>query len=459
MLDQKIRDKLKKVVGEAGVKDGGEVTEFTVDGILPQAVVFPNTAAEVEGVVIGAIEEGLSLIPWGGGTQIGLGAPPRRLDLVISTSRLDRMVDLDHENMTMTVEAGMRLGALQEQLRQVAGGFFLPLDPPCTEEVTIGGAVATNASGPRRLLYGTLRDLVLGVEVVIPEEMERGCKICAGGKTAKNVSGYDMSKLYIGSLGTLAIIVSVTLKMLPLPEDRGTILGRFANTEASWTCAQALLESQLIPTCIEVYNGETASFLPTDGKDSDKTVNWMAVGLEGVKEAVEREVAQIEKMLRAEGAADTVALKGSDEVAYWSQYGGLAREVRARKGWSIGLKIGVPISQVQEISKMLSEESAKIDLPFCQLSHAGNGIVYTHMPLDESEYGAKEELLVQLVTALRNQIHEMEGSLVVEYAPAVFKEKVDVWGEAGGVFPVMERLKKEFDPRNMLNPGRFVGGI
>lgn len=459
MLDKKIRTRLIEIVGEAGLKEGEAVEGYSIDGLLPRAVLFPRTPEEVGQIIILALEEGLTIIPWGGGTQMGLGALPSHVDFVVCLTHLDRILDQDHENMSITAEAGIRLAAIQENLRHVGPGFFIPLDPPCAEEITLGGAVATNANGPSRFMYGTLRDLVLGIEVVIPEETCKGKKIHAGGKTVKNVSGYDMSKLYIGSLGTLAIIVEVTCRILPLPEDRATVMAGFPRSEAPWACAQALLESQLLPTSIEICNRETTSLFFKHATPSVEEEAWATVGLQGIKEAVEREIQEIEKLMRSEGATKFSILRGSKEVDYWKQVGRLGLEVRDTGVRSIGLKVSVPISMAQKISNTIAEKGVKINVPFYQLSHAGSGIVYAHIPLYEGLYKEREETLTKIVNSLREQVLEMGGSLVVEYAPPAFKERVDVWGGLEGVFPIMERLKREFDPGTILNAGRYVGGI
>jgi len=265
--------------------------------------------------------------------------------------------------------------------------------------------------------------------------------------------------LYIGSLGTLAIIVEGTCKILPVPEDRATVVGGFTQTEAPWACTQTLLESQLIPSCIEVFNREASSLLPLHTNSSVGNEVWAAVGFEGNKEAVEREVAEVEKLMRSEGAKDIQALRGADEDNFWEKFGRLGLEVSTKKAWSIGIKASVPISMAQKISMAMEEEAKRFALSFYHFAHAGNGIVYSYIPLDEGLYGEKEEKLAQMVSVLRKQAEEMEGSLVVKHAPAAFKQRIDVWGEIGGMFPIMERLKREFDPKGILNPGRFVGGI
>lgn len=461
MIDHKTRKWLTEIVGKTGVKEGETLKDYAVDGQVPQAVLFPGSREEVERIVALALEQGLTIVPWGGGTHMGLGAPPRRLDLVLCLTRLDRIVDQDHENMTVTAEAGVCLAAIQENLRHVGPGFFLPLDPPRANKATLGGAIAGNSSGPRRLRYGTLRDLVLGIEVIIPEQAAEGLKTVAGGKTVKNVSGYDMSKLYIGSLGTLAIIVEATCRILPVPEDQATVIIGFPSSEQPWALARTLLESQLLPSCIEVYNSMTASMLSARGKSSAETAveEWVAAGIEGIREAVERQIAEIENLARSQGAEQIEILRGPEEVAFWRRLGRLALEVRAKGNRSIGLKVSVPLSLTHEISAAIEEHTANENVVCYQLSHAGSGIVYAHLALDGGLYREKEKALTEVLHELRKRSEGMDGSVVVAYAPPEFKGKIDVWGDVGGMFPIMGQLKRAFDPKAILNPGRYAGGM
>jgi glycolate oxidase FAD binding subunit len=461
LIDTETRKRLAEIVGRANLEDGEMLRDYAVDGQAPRAVLFPGNREEVERVVVLALKQRLTIVPWGGGTHMGLGVPPRRVDLVLCLTRLNRIVDQDHENMTVTAEAGASLAAIQENLGHAGPGFFLPLDPPRADKATLGGAIAGNTSGPRRLRYGTLRDLVLGIEVIIPEQAAHGLKTVAGGKTVKNVSGYDMSKLYIGSLGTLAIVVEVTCRILPLPEDRATVVMGFPHPDRPWALVRSLLESQLLPACIEVYNPLTGSLLYPKGIASAETgvEAWAAVGLEGIKEAVERQIVDVENLARLQGAKQIMALRGSEEGEFWRQLGRLALEVCAKSSRSIGLKASVPLSLAHEISTAIDENMANENIPCYLLSHAGSGIVYAHLAPDEDPHTVKEEALSHMVKALREQVEDVGGSLVLEYAPSVFKERVDVWGSVGGVFPIMERLKGQFDPKGILNPGRYVGGI
>jgi glycolate oxidase FAD binding subunit len=459
MDNRTIRSKFIDIVGRDGFIDDESIRSFLIDGLSPRAVLFPRTPEMVEEIVLVAAQHSLSIFPWGGGTRIDLGASPRALDLVLCMRDLNAIVDQDHENMSVTAQAGIRLGALQESLSGVGAGFFLPLDPPNSEEATLGGAVATNASGPCRLRYGTLRDLVLGLEAVIPEGLERQGMVASGGKTVKNVSGYDMSKLYIGSLGSLAIIIEVTCRILPLPEDRATVVAAFQTRESTWAYTQAVLDSQLLPSAIEAYNHEAACLLRGHAFGSEEQDLWVAVKLEGIGEAIAREIGDIERFAKSEGAYTTTILRGPDEREFWKSFGELGQVLKRGNTWSIGLKTNVPPSMLPSVFESAARHFQKAGIPPYQFSHAGTGIVHTYVPLNEDRYRDNEEFLIQAAKSLRDQAADIGGSLVVDYAPPLFKQRFDVWGEVGATFSIMERLKKEFDPRSILNPGRFVGGL
>ena len=247
-----IKHSLRTIVGTEFVKDDLMIlSAYGIDGVNPWAVVFPGSTTEVSEVVRLAHSDNLSLAPRGSGTKIGMGNIPERLDLILSTERLNRIVDMDMANLTVTVEAGVVFKEIQ---RALAGeenrcylplkdpdtpsddeicsarenrGCFIPMEPPFSDSATLGGIIAANSSGPTRLLYGMPRDMVLGVRFVTPS----GEIVGMGGKTVKNVSGYDMVKLMIGSGGSLGILCELTLRLLPLPEDFGTGLFAFSGLE------------------------------------------------------------------------------------------------------------------------------------------------------------------------------------------------------------------------------------
>ena len=212
-----LHNELESILGPERVFAREEAASYAVDGIVPQAVALPGTVEEVAEVMRLAHHEGAAVIPWGGGTAMGLGNLPRRYDIALSLTRLNAVVEHEPADLTATVLAGRTLADFQAHLSSV--GQFLPLDPPSPAEATIGGILAANASGPSRHAHGTARDLVLGLRFVQAD----GRVIKAGGKVVKNVAGYDMCRLLIGSLGTLGVIVEACFRLTPLPGAQQTL--------------------------------------------------------------------------------------------------------------------------------------------------------------------------------------------------------------------------------------------
>src|SRR3954464_14425830 len=212
-------------------------------------------------------------IPWGGGTRISLGFPPRAADLVVQTAKLNEIVEYEPADLTVTVQAGMRMAELQARLR--AEGQMLALDPAAADRATIGGLIAANASGPLRLLYGTARDLVIGTRVVNAD----GVISKAGGRVVKNVAGYDLNKLYVGSLGTVGVIVELSFKLHPLPQAQGLLLASFGSAEDAAGTIAALMRSPLGPGAIEVLDAGAAAGLPGSPSVSEDGVLLIVAAL------------------------------------------------------------------------------------------------------------------------------------------------------------------------------------
>src|SRR5919109_2258530 len=249
MVDaSKVIEELQAVVGVEFVRAMAAPDAYRVDGRAPWAVVIPGDVDQVGAVLALAHREGLAVVPWGGGTTMALGHPPERLDFVLSLARLNRVLAHEPADLTATVQAGITIAALSAGLGRRRQWW--PLDPPLAAAATVGGVLATNTSGPKRLLYGTARDLLIGITVVHAD----GTISKAGGKVTKNVTGYDMMKLYTGSLGTLAVIAEATLKLRPLPPGQQLIWSTFASREAAAETAQRLLAEGLLPNAVELVN-------------------------------------------------------------------------------------------------------------------------------------------------------------------------------------------------------------
>ncbi len=294
----KMVSSLKEIVGESHIiQDPDQLKAYAIDGKKPKVVVTPATIDEVSRVVAYASQEHRAIVPRGNGSKMKMGGIPRKMDIVLSTRRLNRITDRDCENLTLSAESGLTLGEVQQGLAKVGKGYFLPLDPPFTDQATLGGIVATNSSGPKRLLYGSARDMMIGAKAVFPN----GDIVVSGGKTVKNVSGYDMCKLLIGSYGTLGILCEMTFKLLPLPEKEATLGLSFAALEDADDFVRELRGGQLIPSSIEILNGLAVQKMRSSISMPPNGNYLVAVGLEGVAESIDRQVSEMSEMERNMG--------------------------------------------------------------------------------------------------------------------------------------------------------------
>jgi glycolate oxidase FAD binding subunit len=375
------------------------------------------------------------------------------MDIVLSTLRLKKVTDNDCENLTLSAESGMTLREVQKILAKEGRGYFLPLDPPYSREATLGGIVVTNSSGPKRLLYGTARDLIIGTKAVFPN----GDIVVSGGKTVKNVSGYDMCKLLIGSYGTLGILCEMTFRLLPLPEKEATLLIPFAKLEEADGFVRELIGSQLIPTSIETLNPIAVKKM----KYSMPTSNGyylVAIGLEGVSEAVERQVSDISDIGKRYGALKAEVLDTEQQDIFWTAFRDFSKGLSKTDPGSVSLRANFLISKRGEMLGSFEKMTKESGIDCGILSHCGSGILYVHL-LPGKHLREKSDAVVELIGKLTAQALKNEGNLVIESAPLAIKKKVDVWGQSRDDYRVVRRLKEQIDPAGIFNPGRFIGGI
>ncbi|HKQ65405.1 MAG TPA: FAD-binding oxidoreductase, partial [Methylomirabilota bacterium] len=293
-----LTEKLRAAVGPVNVLTGIELSPYVVDGRTPEAAVFPGTIEEVAAVMAMASEVGRAVTVWGGGTATSVGMPPTGAGLVMGLRRMSRLLEHEPGDLTATVEAGITVDAFQSALR--TRGQWLSLDPPDAGRATVGGVIATNACGPRRHLYGTARDLLIGVTVVTAD----GSVVKGGGKVVKNVAGYDLPKLFIGSYGTLGVIVEATVKLRPLAEQEELVSVRFERLKDAGAAVKALAASDLIPNAVELLDGAAAvgAGLAASGPASSGGV--LVVGFDGVREQVEWQRAELARLAGPLGGRD-----------------------------------------------------------------------------------------------------------------------------------------------------------
>jgi len=364
----------------------------------------------------------------------------------VGLGRLNRVLDHQPGDMTSTVEAGAALSDYQAHLSR--HGQFLALDPPGGDHATIGGILAANVSGPRRLRYGTARDLLIGLRVVDAT----GTVTRGGAKVVKNVTGYDMNKLYIGSLGTLGIIVEATFRLFPIPECERTLVAAFSTAAKARDAVGRILDSPLVPSAVELLNETAAREVARKlGVTSEVCGAVLAVAVASVPEAVEAQI-RTAQALTAE-ANEHEVLAGQTHDAFWAA----VRDCGSGHDAGVVLKASVLLTKVAEAIEYGERLAAQHGLRVTVIAEAGTGILRFYFRADDDASGATR--LAEVVNPLRQFSVQAKGSLVVLRAPVAVKAQVDVWGSPGNGFALMRRLKEQFDPGHILNPGRFVGGL
>ncbi len=437
-------DALRGIVGPAHVLTGADCGPYVLDGRAPEAVVLPGSKEEVAAVLLAAGAADLPVTPWGGGTKMGIGAPPQRLGLVLGLKRLNRLLEHEPGDLTATAQAGMTLGALQRELG--TRGQWLSLDPAHADEATLGGIVSSNAAGPRRHLYGACRDLVIGLTVVTAA----GTLVKGGGKVVKNVAGYDLPKLFVGAFGTLGVIVEATVKLRPRPDADRMVVARFASLKEAGAAARAVMGSDLLPSALDLVDGETLRALELGGPDGAA----LLIGVDGIVEQVHWQCTEVERMLRLQGLVDARVLDADARDAAWRARGGLGRgafpETAAVMKWVV-----LP-AQVADVMEQGMGVALRAGLPVALAAHAGVGVVEAVLAGGD---GADATTVSDVLIEWRTLVRAAGGQALVESAPLAIKERVPVWDDLGPALRIMQRIKAQLDPSGLLNPGRFAGGI
>ncbi|MXY50315.1 MAG: FAD-binding oxidoreductase [Gemmatimonadetes bacterium] len=454
MPDEVLHCRLGSLVDGYAPASREALASYAVEGVVPSAVVAPGSLESLAATVQMASELGYAVIPRGGGTKMDFGHPPSRADIVVSLERLNRIVAHEPADQTATVEAGITMAGLQAGLGE--RGQYLPLDPPHGDAGTLGGVLATNASGVLRTAFGTARDLVIGARVVQAD----GTVVRSGGQVVKNVAGYDLNKMYIGSLGTLGILAEVNLKLQPLPASGRLLIGTMAGIGEAAECAFRVMDSEVMPSFLEVASPATCTLLAGNGTLRDDRDFAVVAGMIGTDETVDWQAGECERIFRDSGAA---AVKTVDGDGYRRVLDGLRAFpggglLPQGMGPGVTCRAGVTPDGVEALFRLADEGCRRLSIGCGLLSHFASGhvafVFYRDGTFRESDYDG----LASLIETLRNASEE-QGVFVVEHAPAALKERVGVWGSTRGNRHIMEVLKNRFDPKGTLNPGRFVDGI
>jgi glycolate oxidase FAD binding subunit len=434
-MNQTISNQLAKIAGDIVPWDNLDATwQAKIKPILnnsqsPSYFISPDSEIALSEIVQYAHQHNYSLLSCGQGSKLNWGGLLQKpVQFIVSTQRLNQISAYAPEDLTVTVEAGVKLADLQQTLQQA--NQFLPLDPSYGDMATIGGIVATAEGGSWRQRYGGVRDLLLGITFVRAD----GAIAKAGGRVVKNVAGYDLMKLFTGSYGTLGIISQVTLRVYPIPEASLTILltGEANNLNQA---KQIILNCGLTPTVIDLIS-------PAVVKDLDITPNpGLLLRLQTIPESIKVQAQQLEKIAQQLNLSYQT-YQDEIEKNLWQRLKKISESPNL-----ITCKIGIIGERAQEF---LAEYTQITNQEGIAIIHAGSG-------LGKLAFNAEEA--IAKINKLRLLCQNKQGFLTILTAPNTIKESIEIWGYTGNGLPIMEKLKKQFDPNSLLNPGRFLGNI
>ncbi|HYX68095.1 MAG TPA: FAD-binding oxidoreductase [Terriglobales bacterium] len=431
---------LAAIVGGAHVVDDpAALAHYAIDDAAPAVAAAPGSEEEVAAVMRLAGAYGLVVVPAGGFTRQGIGYPPARADLLLDLTRLTATQHYDPGDLTIGVGAGTRLADLQARL--AIHQQFLPVDPGCPQRTTVGGMLAASAQGPLEHGYGGLRDFCIGVRFVTADgKLGKG-----GGRVVKNVAGYDLMKLLIGSFGTLGVITSASFKLFHLPAATRTYMAEFAGLEEAITFRDRLLRSPLGPMCLEIANPRAAEYLGLDARP------WRILVRAAGSDAVLRRY-------RAElGQATTREVEGEAETKLWRAFSGFEESILARHQNAMVFAVSVPIAGVA--AALAAAERAALDYNFlcAVIGRAGVGSLrVAFLPIAVDPPSAMQ--YANAASEFRGQLPEEQASAVVLRCPQEAKPHFSLWGTSPTDLEAMRMVKAALDPGNLLNRGRFMVG-
>ncbi|HAA29877.1 MAG TPA: FAD-binding oxidoreductase [Cyanobacteria bacterium UBA8553] len=435
-----IAQELQPIVGDSGICDWENLKPnwqqrfARVNAVenYPSSIVYPTTTDELAKVITLVHRNNWTILPCGSGSKLSWGGIGKNVDLVVSTERLNRVIEHAVGDLTVTAEAGVKLKDLQDILLKT--GQFLPLEPAYPQEATLGGIIATADSGSLRHRHGGVRDMLLGISFVRCD----GQIAKAGGRVVKNVAGYDLMKLFTGSYGTLGILTEVTFRVYPVQEAAGTVV-LVGDGEAIASTTKTLLSSALTPTAVDLLSTQLVTQLGL-GQGMGLMVRFQSVA-QSVTQQSSRLLEVGQKLgLQGNLYSDT------NEANLW--------RLLPEQIWTtphqpaITCKIGVlPTAAVATLTQLDALTSSQ----GLGLIHAGSGLGL--LRLDPAT------VTPQTIMEIRHHCQAQNGFLTVLEAPISLKQQLDVWGYSGNGLNIMRGIKQQFDPKNLLSPQRFVGGI
>jgi glycolate oxidase len=415
---------------------------------LPWAVARPGTAVEVSRILVLANRERFPVVPRGAGSGMSGGSVPVLGGLVLSLERMNRILELSEEDFLAVVEPGVITGELHRAVE--ARGLFYPPDPSSSAFCTMGGNVAECAGGLRAVKYGVTKDYVLGLEVALPT----GELINTGSRTIKSVAGYDLTKLIVGSEGTLGIATKIIVRLIPLPESVRTLVAFFDSADAAARAASGILAGRIIPRALEFVDqaalGAVEAYLKED--ISGGAAAMLLVEVDGPAESTERESARTAEILTRAGAVRVHQAREEEERRrLWKARRSISQALYTIKPKKINEDIVVPRSRVADILRELGEISRRHGLLIVNFGHAGDGNIHTNILLDDADLPRAQAAVKEIFAATLR----MGGSISGEHGIGLAKSAYLPMEVGPDAMAAMKRIKQALDPNNILNPGKI----
>lgn len=445
---------LQKILGKESVlSEEGDLAAFAADakvrGHQPRAVALPADTGQVQNVVRLCADHRLPLVPRGAGTGVVGGAVPEGPAVVLDLSRMNKLLHIDQDGQLADAQAGMVTGEFQQAVEKV--GLFYPPDPASNATSTLGGNAATGAGGLRAVKYGVTADWVQGLEVVLAN----GQVIHTGVRTRKGVVGYSLTHLFIGSEGTLGIITGLTLRLIPKPPAKTTMLALFDTLPAAGNAVMSLLRSPVKPAALELMDATAIDAIR--GKIGDLIpagVSTVLLDLDGTEKQVKEEARIVEKVLEEANAQTVrVAEKEEDAKTLWAARRAISPALYELRSHKVAEDVAVPVYRIVDLFEGVARIAEEHELLHACYGHAGDGNVHVNLlydPQDKDETaraGRAREDVFRLAL-------ELGGTLSGEHGVGISKRPYIQWEQGPALLDLQRRLKRAFDPLNILNPGK-----
>ncbi|SDI10002.1 glycolate oxidase [Alteribacillus persepolensis] len=456
MLTEKARDQLASIAGQENMKtDTASLLAYSYDSTsqyqaMPDAVVSPATTNEVASIVQVCNNENIPIVPRGSGTNLCAGTTPLEGGIVLLFNRMDQIIEVDEENLTIRTQPGVFTKDINKVAEEV--GLFYPPDPGSMHISQIGGNISENSGGLRGLKYGVTRDYILGLEIVLPN----GKIIRTGGKLAKDVAGYDLTRLYVGSEGTLGIVTEATLKLIPQPETKKTMLALYRDLESAAETVSAIIANRIIPATLEFLDQATVRVvedfaqigLPTDAQAV------LLIEQDGASEVVARDMERIAVLCKENNAFKVTVAESKQQADALTSARRTALSALSRlKPTTILEDATVPRSEIAKMVRAINDIAVKYEVSICTFGHAGDGNLH---PTCLTDIRNKDEI-TRVEKAFEEIFHkavELGGTITGEHGVGAMKlpHLHLKAGEAG--IEAMRSIKAALDPNGIMNPGK-----